>query len=240
MRARDKRSRSLRKRHQPRGLRILHEDRDIIVVDKVSGLLTMSSAEVKDRTAYAFLNDYVRKGVQKSRNRIFIVHRLDRETSGVLVFAKHEEAKRFLQDAWFGFRKQYVAVVHGKPPNSEGVVESYLAENGVHRVYSVADPKKGRLARTGYTVLKDSPTHSLLEIELMTGRKHQIRVHLSDLGCPVVGDKKYGSDEKGLGIKRLALHAISMTIAHPHSKQMMTFAAEIPIYFASLVKETPA
>jgi tRNA pseudouridine32 synthase/23S rRNA pseudouridine746 synthase/23S rRNA pseudouridine1911/1915/1917 synthase len=222
------------KKHQPRGLSILHEDRDILGVDKVSGLLTVSTDKVREKTAYFLLNDYVRKGNSKSRNRVFIVHRLDRDTSGVIVFAKSEEAKRYLQGEWQSFTKKYYAVVHGTLPEKEGVITSYLAENRVHKVYSVDGPKKGKLAKTGYKVLKESKRYSLLEIELFTGRKNQIRVHLAQQGCPVAGDKVYGEKQKG--IKRLALHAASITILHPHTKEKMTFEAKVPVYFNSLVK----
>ncbi len=222
------------KRYQPRGLSILYEDRDILVVDKASGLLTVSNEKVRDRTAYYLLNEYVRKGNQKSRRRVFIVHRLDRDTSGVIVFSKNENAKRYLQEEWQGFQKKYYALVHGTLPEKEGVITSYLAENRVHKMYSVADPKKGKLAKTGYKVLRESPKYSLLEINLLTGRKNQIRVHLSDKGCPVAGDKKYGIKEKG--IKRLTLHAASITIVHPYSKEKMTFTTKVPAYFESLIK----
>lgn len=222
------------KRFQPRGLSILYEDRDILIVDKAAGLLTVSDGEGEERTAYFLLNDYVRKGVAKSRNRVFIVHRLDRDTSGLLVFAKHEEAKRFLQDGWSEFQKKYYAVVQGKMPGPEGVVESHLVESGVHKVYSVDDPTQGKFARTGYRVLKETPAASLLEIELFTGRKHQIRVHLADLGCPVAGDKRYGSVRRVDG--RLALHAGFLAIDHPFSKERMTFTAALPAAFDGLVK----
>jgi len=221
------------KRFQPRGLSILYEDHDILVVDKMNGLLTVSTARVKENTAYYLLNDYVRRGVQKSRNRIFIVHRLDRDTSGVLVFAKNEKAKRYLQDEWPKFKKKYSAVVHGRLPDKEGVITSYLAENSIHKMYSVADPKRGKLAKTGYKVLKESKKYSLLEVELLTGRKNQIRVHFSEKNCPVAGDKIYGKKEKG--IKRLTLHAASISILHPLTKKMMTFQAQVPDYFESLV-----
>jgi len=222
------------KRFHPKGLSILYEDRDILVVDKVSGLLTVSNEKVRDKTAHYLLNEYVRRGNQKSRNRVFIVHRLDRDTSGVIVFAKNENAKRTLQEEWKGFEKKYYAVVHGTLPEKEGVISSSLAENRNHKVYSVADPKKGKLARTGYKVLRESTKYSLLEIDLLTGRKNQIRVHLSDKGYPVVGDKKYGVKEKG--IKRLALHAASLTLVHPFSKEKMTFTTLVPAYFESLIK----
>ncbi len=221
------------KRYQPKGLSILYEDRDIIVVDKVNGLLTVSGGKVRDKTAYYLLNEYVRKGNQKSKRRVFIVHRLDRDTSGVIVFAKNEKAKRYLQEEWQSFNKKYYALVHGTMPNKEGVIISYLAENSAHRIYSVTNPQKGKLAKTGYKVLKESSKYSLLEIDLITGRKNQIRVHLADKECAVAGDKKYGVKEKG--IKRLMLHAASLTITHPFSKEKMTFATKVPAYFESLI-----
>ncbi|MFH1674993.1 MAG: RluA family pseudouridine synthase [Pseudomonadota bacterium] len=221
------------KRYQPRGLTILYEDRDILVVDKVSGLLTVSTDKVRENTAYYLLTKYVRKGNQKSRHRVFIVHRLDRDTSGIAVFAKTPHAKRYLQEEWRRFQKMYYAVVHGRLPEKQGVITSYLAENRAHRMYSVDDPARGKLAKTGYRVLRESQTYSLLEIDLLTGRKNQVRVHLSEKGCPVVGDTKYG--EKGKGIKRLTLHAASITIVHPYSKEKMTFTAKVPAYFEALM-----
>jgi len=221
------------KKHQPRGLSILYDDSAILVVEKVSGLLTMSNERVRERTVYYLLTNYVRKGNSKSRNRIFIVHRLDRDTSGVLVFAKTAEAKRFLQDQWQGFSKKYYAVIQGTIAEKEGVISSYLAENAVHKMYSVQDPNKGKLAKTGYKVLRESKNYSLVEIELLTGRKNQIRVHFSDKGCPVAGDKIYG--EKRSDIRRLALHAGSLTILHPITKEPMTFDTKIPALFNALL-----
>ncbi|MBW1765826.1 MAG: RluA family pseudouridine synthase [Deltaproteobacteria bacterium] len=233
MRESQKKFKSPPKRYQPRGLSILYEDHDILVVDKMSGLLTVSNEKVRENTAYYLLNKYVRKGNQKSRNRIFIVHRLDRDTSGIIVFAKNENAKRYLQEAWQGFTKKYYAVVHGTLPRKEGIITSYLAENRIHKMYSIDDPKKGKLAKTGYKVLRESKKYSLLEIDLLTGRKNQIRVHFSEKGCPVAGDKKYGAREKG--IKRLTLHAACLTILHPYTKEKMTFETKVPAYFKSLV-----
>jgi RluA family pseudouridine synthase len=221
------------KKYQPRGLSVLYEDHDILVVNKISGLLTIGTDKVRENTAHFLLNKYVRKGNQKSKNRVYIVHRLDRDTSGVIVFAKSENAKRYLQEEWQKFQKTYYAVVHGKLPKKEGVITSYLAENRIHKMYSVNDPKKGKLAKTGYRVLRESRNYSMLEINLLTGRKNQIRVHFSENGCPVAGDKMYGEKEKN--IKRLALHAASITILHPSTKEKMTFEAEVPAYFKSLV-----
>jgi tRNA pseudouridine32 synthase/23S rRNA pseudouridine746 synthase/23S rRNA pseudouridine1911/1915/1917 synthase len=221
------------KKFEPKGMTILYEDRDILVIDKTGGLLTMSDGKAPAATAHALLNDYVRRGNPKSRNRIYIVHRLDRETSGVLVFAKSEAAQHHLQDEWQNFHKTYYAVVCGTLNEKEGTVTSYLAENSAFKMYSTSDPKKGKLAKTGYRVLKETPNHSLLEIELLTGRKNQIRVHLADKGCPVAGDTKYGDKEKSF--KKLTLHAASLTFTHPFSKEKMAFTALIPAYFESLV-----
>ncbi len=222
------------KRHQPRGMKILYEDRDILVVNKDCGLLTVSNDKVREKTAYFLLNNYVRKGNQKSRKRVFIVHRLDRDTSGVLVFAKSLDAKRYLQDQWPAFNKTYVAVVHGILPKKDGTIVSYLVENQAHKVYSVNDAKLGKLARTKFRVVKESARYSLLEIQLLTGRKNQIRVHFADKGHPVAGDRKYGENKKGG--RRLALHAASLTIFHPHTKEAVTFESPAPSYFKTLMK----
>jgi tRNA pseudouridine32 synthase/23S rRNA pseudouridine746 synthase/23S rRNA pseudouridine1911/1915/1917 synthase len=222
-------------KHQPKGLAILYEDQDILVVNKINGLLTVSTDREKEKTAYFLLNDYVKKGNPRSKNRVFIVHRLDRETSGILVFAKNEKAKRYLQTEWKEFNKMYFAVVHGRLPEKEGIYTSYLLENKVHRMYSVKDSTKGKYSKTGYKVVKESKNYSLLNIKLFTGRKNQIRVHFSENGHPVVGDKVYGKIEKG--IKRLALHAASLTISHPFTKEKITFETELPFYFKSLIKK---
>ncbi|MBI9031634.1 RNA pseudouridine synthase [bacterium] len=229
----EKAFKNITKKHQPRGLNILYEDKDIIVVDKMSGLLTISTDSIKDNTAYYRLNHYVRKGNQKSRNQVFIVHRLDRDTSGLLVFAKSETAKRFLQDEWHKFSKTYSAVICGTLVEKEGIISSYLTENSAHRVYSVNDSSKGKFAKTGYKVLRESAKYSLLEIALFTGRKNQIRVHFAEKGFPLAGDKIYGIKDDGA--KRLMLHASTLTILHPFSKVEMTFKAEIPASFNSLL-----
>lgn len=220
-------------RHLPPGLVIIHEDRDIIVVDKPAGMLTMATEAEKTRTAYYALTDYVRKGNAKSRYRIFIVHRLDRETSGILLFAKTEAAKRTLQDQWEDTTKIYAAVVHGQMDKASGTAISHLVESGVHKVYSTRDARLGKLAQTAWTVVKEKGGHSLLRIELLTGRKHQIRVQMADLGHPVAGDRKYGG--KGDNFSRLALHAASISFAHPFSGQRMTLEAPMPTIFAQLV-----
>jgi RluA family pseudouridine synthase len=224
-----------KKRHQPRGLEILYEDKDIIVVDKPTGLLTVGTDNNKINTAYYKLTDYVRKGNPRSRNRIFIVHRLDQLTSGVLIFAKNPHAKFMLQSQWEDVEKKYVAVVYGQLAKKEDVISSYLAESKAYVVYSTTDKVKGRLAHTAYKVLKESRQFSLLEINLLTGRKNQIRVHMADKGHPVVGDRKYGKPKDIF--RRLALHAKSISFKHPTTGKQMTFETRTPNYFNELVKD---
>lgn len=221
------------KKHQPRGLPILYEDRDVLVVEKPSGLLTIGTDRDKTRTAHYLLNDYVRKGDPKSRNRVYVVHRLDQETSGLLVFAKSEAAKQFLQEHWDQTDKHYLAIVHGRLQPKEGTFSSYLAENAAQRVYSTPDAARGKLSHTEYKVLKESKGLSLVAIHLLTGRKHQIRVHFSEKGYPVAGDRKYGDGE--LISKRLALHAQSIAFIHPFSKKPMFFETRMPEDFVRLI-----
>ena len=219
-----------RVKHRPRGQIILYEDRDILVVDKAPGLLTMGTNREKVKTVYYRLTDYVRKGNPKSHERVYIVHRLDREVSGILVFARSVAAKNALQAHWDDVEKHYLALVHGVPPASEGTFSSYLVENGVHRVHSTANPKRGKLSHTSYKVLGHSKGVTLLDINLLTGRKHQIRVHLAEHDLPILGDTKYG--EKRTGERRLALHAKSIAFEHPYSGKPCFFETRIPHLFS--------
>jgi len=216
-----------------RGLDILYEDRDLLVVNKPAGLLTVKTATERTKTVHYILMDYVRKGSMKSRNRIYTVHRLDQWTSGVLIFAKSEAVKDCLKDRWKETKKTYVAVVHGQLTAKERVITSYLAENTRHVVYSTPDATKGKLSRTAYKVLKEKGQFSLLEIDLLTGRKNQIRVHLADQGHPVVGDRKYGDNKDGF--ERLALHSKSICFPHPMRDEQMTVEAKAPDCFCKLV-----
>lgn len=219
------------------GLDILHEDRDIIVVNKAPGLLTMGTGRDGGRTAHAALMDYVKKGNPKSRERVFIVHRLDRDTSGALVFARSEEAKKFLQDNWETAEKVYLAFVDGHPDPPEGEITSYLVENEARRVYSTKNTKIGRLSTTRYKVLKPIGERSLLEVTLLTGRKNQIRVHLADKGWPIVGDSKYGL--KIRDNKRLGLHSHRLSFDHPWKKTRMEFTAPVPNTFHAMAVAPP-
>jgi len=214
-------------------LPILHEDQDILVVAKPAGLLTIGTDREKERTAHYLLNDYVRKGDTKSRHRVYVVHRLDKDTSGLLLFAKSEQAKQFLQEHWQETNKHYLAVVHGRLTPREGTITSYLTENAAQKVYSTLDPAKGKLSHTEYKVLQEGKGLSLVDIHLLTGRKHQIRVHFAEKGHPVAGDRKYGNGP--LVCKRLALHACSLSFIHPHSGKEMSFELGMPEEFARLL-----
>lgn len=225
-------------KYQSKGLTVLHEDRDIIVVEKPCGLLSMGTDRDKSRTVHAILNEYVRKGDPRSRNRVYIVHRLDRETSGILILARSDAAKNILQEHWQETDKRYLTVVHGSLTPKAGTISSYLAENSAFRVYSTPDLALGKLSHTEYSVLKESKGLSLLDIHLLTGRKHQIRVHLSERGHPVVGDGKYGKGNDKHST--LALHARSITFTHPGSGKRLTFSTGIPDFYTRLVGKIEA
>jgi len=217
------------RRAVPQGIAILHEDRDIIVIAKREDLLTMATPKERDRTAYAILFDTVRH--QRAGDRVFIVHRIDRRTSGVLVFARSEAAKQKLQEQ---FRAQtvdrkYLAIVEGTLQPPRGTFQSYLVEDAHLRVRATTDKTRGKLAVTHYRVLRHGPRHSVLEVTLGTGRKGQIRVHLADAGHPIVGDREYGSGTNPL--RRLGLHAHRLAFTHPGTGRRVTFEAPIPAVF---------
>jgi RluA family pseudouridine synthase len=215
------------------GLDIIYEDEDILVIDKPPGLLTIASETEKTKTAYHKLTACIGERTG-GKERIFIIHRLDQGTSGLLVFAKNEEAKHILQGAWQEARKKYRAVVEGVPQKSSDTISSYLCESKIHRVYSVAiDNGEGKYAQTEYQVVQAEAEYALLDITLLTGRKNQIRVHLADIGHPVAGDKKYGA--KTDPIKRLALQSYFLAFNHPKSGQPMAFTLDMPPKFKSLL-----
>ena len=220
-------------RFLPKGLAIVYEDRDLLVIDKPAGLLTIATESEKTKTAYASLTDYVKKGSVRSPHRIFIVHRLDRDTSGILIFAKTEAAKNNLQENWDQTSKKYIAVTHGVWKTKEGKIESYLTENKAQVVYSTKDPTLGKFSQTEYRVLKETEKYSLLEVNLLTGRKNQIRVHFAEEKHPIVGDKKYGENHKHY--QRMALHSRSIRFNHPFSGKEMFFETEIPSFLTGLV-----
>lgn len=203
---------------------IIYEDKDIIVINKPSGLLTVATEKEKNKTAYHLVMEYLKK--KNKNNRIFIIHRLDKDTSGIIMFAKNERAKHLYQDNWNDIVKKrcYYAVIDGKMQKKEGTIKSYLKENG-NMVYSVKD-RSGKLAITEYKVLKERKNISLLDINLKTGRKNQIRVHMKENKTPILGDLKYG--EKSKLINRLALHAYKLELINPVTKKLLIFEASMP------------
>jgi 23S rRNA pseudouridine1911/1915/1917 synthase len=215
----------------PSGLRILHEDDHLIVLEKAAGWLTIAKDSGKGRNVYSVLTDHVRSANPKLK--VWIVHRLDRETSGLIVFAKTEEAKHWLQEHWHEFEKRYQAVVEGAPPAASGTLRSHLDESNPMRVFSAPKSEDTREAVTHYRVLKKAAGRALLELTLETGRRHQIRVQLSDARCPVVGDTRYGA--KTDPVMRLALHACLLRFEHPLDGHEMRFESPLPKELANLV-----
>lgn len=237
-------------------IRIVYEDQYIIVIEKREGLLSMGTARGKEEmTAHSLLNNYIRntaprRGRYAPQPRIFIVHRLDRETSGLMVFAKSEEIKRTLQDNWDEIvtGRKYVAVVNGcyqQPAEPiQGTIRTWLKENSAYIVYSSPKDNGGQLAITHYKVLDSNPKtrKSLMELELETGRKNQIRVHMQEMGTPIFGDKKYYGGipahlEESKKARRLYLHAFTLNFIHPVTGKEMKFTTGIPRSFHATVAQ---
>ena len=213
-----------------KGLTILYEDDDCLVVNKASGLLTIqTNKQLKELTAHRQLSEYLQQKDQRAR--IFIVHRLDRDTSGVLVFAKNERAKQILQSNWKERVKErrYVALVEGVVKQDEARLENYLGESKTHRMFTTKNKTEGIYAVLHYQVKQRGKNMSVLHVQLETGRKNQIRVQLSAAGHPIVGDKKYGA--KTNPIKRLGLHAETITFQHPTTEEVLSFSAPVPKAF---------
>ena len=196
---------------------ILYEDRDLIVIDKPAGLLTTHTRAKETNTAEEWLNDYVRKGQRRSRLHVWLVHRLDRETSGLLMFAKSEAVADYFRSDWNSLtEKTYVARVEGELSEESGVFESYLRDDErTMKVHSVADPKNGKLAITEWRKLSSERGTTLVEVRLKTGRKNQIRVQFSEAGHPIVGDVKYGARPA----RSFCLRAVRLKFLHPHTKE---------------------
>jgi 23S rRNA pseudouridine1911/1915/1917 synthase len=217
----------------PQGMKVLFEDAALIVIEKPENLLSMASATERDKTAYAFLTQYVRRGNPRNRERVWIVHRLDRETSGLMVFAKTEAAKRALQADWYNVEKRYLAVVEGNPPADQGMLSSHLDESGPFKVYRAPSSERTRHAVTHYRVIKRIATRALIELTPETGRRNQIRVHLADAKCPIIGDRKY--EARTNPARRLGLHASFLQFKHPLSGDLLSFESPLPQDLARLL-----
>ncbi|MDH6425687.1 RluA family pseudouridine synthase [Paenibacillus sp. FSL R5-0887] len=219
------------------GLKIVHEDEDLIIVQKDAGLLSIATAEENELTAYRQLMEHVR--VSNPKNRIFVVHRLDRDTSGVMMFAKSERIQQALQTTWKDTVKErsYVALVEGAVKRPEGKISSWLKETSTLKMYSSPHEGDGLHAITHYKLIQANRHFSLLEVKLETGRKNQIRVHMADIGHPIAGDKKYGAETKTVG--RLGLHARVLSFIHPTTGELMTFESPIPKTFLKYTAPAP-
>ena len=225
-----------------RGIRILHEDPDVIVIEKPAGLLVQALRHGHEPSVETILTDYVRKGQWKSRKQVYLVHRLDRETSGVMMVAKTEAVQDYFRSNWNELtEKTYLARVMGTLPAASGIFESYLYEDQDLFVRSTPDKSRGKYARTEWrTVVGTDPSShvgtdpsarvgtdpsTLVEAILKTGRKNQIRVQFADAGHPVLGDAKYGPSQRG---QTLCLHAWKLAFVHPHKRQKMFFETKLP------------
>lgn len=213
-------------------LPVLYEDNDFLVIDKPSGLLSIQSDKEKRKTAFRMATEYVQSKDKKSR--LYVVHRLDEDTSGVLVFAKNEELKNALQKNWqdIVMKRGYYAVVEGVMKEKSATYVDYLKENSLNLMYVTNDRKNGKKSITSYEVIRENDKYSLLDVSIDSGRKNQIRVQLGHRGHYVLGDDKYGEPENPLN--RLALHAYELILINPLTKKQMKFRSKMPKEFLTL------
>ena len=210
-------------------LKILYEDKYLIIVNKQSNLLTIATTKEKEKTLFHQVYEYLKQ--KNKNNKVFIVHRLDKDTSGIVVFAKDIQTKAFLQNNWDKFKRKYVAVVHGHTKEKD-ILKNYLMETKTHLTYIVND-KKGKLAITEYEKVLENNKYTMLSINIKTGRKNQIRVQLSNIGNPIVGDKKYGIKDS---TNNMCLVANTLEFIHPKTKQKIVIDIDIPKNIINLFK----
>lgn len=211
---------------------VLYEDNSVIVVDKPAGISTSSidgSRNVQDS-----LSEYLKEN-SRGKERSYVVHRLDKEVSGVLLFAKSKSVMDTIKEKWEETDKHYYALVEGVPEKSEGTIKSWLIEDGKQKVHSTEKRENARLGITDYKLIKNINDLTLLDIKTHTGRKNQIRVHMSDLGCPIVGDRKYGASDEF--VRRVRLHAYSLSFPHPVTGQNLTVQSPMPEGFLVIKPE---
>lgn len=213
-------------------LKIVYEDAYLIVVEKKEGLLSVATDHQKERTAQHILSEYVKR--THRNNRVFVVHRLDRETSGLMMYAKDEKTQHTLRDNWHDIvvDRRYVSIVMGDMERDQGQIRTWLTDRKLYVSSSNYDDG-GKLSITHYKTIKRANAFSMMELELETGRKNQIRVHMSELGHPVVGDQRYGCEIDPLG--RLALHAFKLCFYHPVTGELMEFETPYPTSFRNLM-----
>lgn len=215
-------------------LNIIYEDKELLVVSKPTKQLTISTTKDSINTLYHEAREYEKK--KNPKNKIFIVHRLDRDTSGIVMFVKNEQLKHSFQNNWneLAKKREYIAVVEGNVTPKKDKIKSYLTESKTLQVYSTKDKTNGKIAITEYEVLQNNRAYSLLKINIKTGRRNQIRVHMNDINHPIIGDKKYDSKRNPLG--RLGLHASRLEIIHPKTKKLLVFTSPYPKQFDEATK----
>ncbi len=206
-------------------LDILYEDKYLIAINKKANQLTIARDDEKSNNLYHEVSDYLKK--KNKKNKVFIIHRLDCDTSGIVLFAKDEKTKQKMQSNWSNVIRNYVAFVSGPVKKNHDIIKTYLKETKTLFTYV---SKSGKLALTEYEVIKKDNNHSALKIHLITGRKNQIRVHLKHIGNPIVGDKKYGTEK----YKYMLLHANQIIFNHPYSAEIIKIDSKLPNYFISI------
>lgn len=224
----------IRQAIRPSRLPVIYEDEEIIVIDKPAGLLSVENDKEKRATAFRLVNDYLQ--AKDKHNRIYVTHRLDEDTSGILLFSKNSRIKDALQKDWSTLVKKrgYYALVEGTFKEKSGSIVNYLKENKLNLMYITDDKFHGKKCITNYQVIRENESYSLLDVNIETGRKNQIRVQLGHLNHYVVGDDKYGNPSNP--INRLGLHAYELDIVHPFTHKLMKFRSKMPKEFLTLFK----
>lgn len=212
-------------------LNIIYEDKYLVVVNKKAGVLTVSTDKEKEKTLFHELINYEK--TKNKNNKIFVIHRLDKDTSGLVMFAKDQKTQKLMQEAWEKVTRKYVALVYGFMKKDRDTLEDLLAESKGYEVFITNNPKYGKKAITLYEVIKKNKNFSLLDIEIKTGRKHQIRVQLNSIGHPIVGDRKYSN--KPSPLRNMALHAYLLEFTHPYTKKLITLKMAFPKVYDNLI-----
>ncbi|MDR0833289.1 MAG: RluA family pseudouridine synthase [Candidatus Symbiothrix sp.] len=217
---------------------LVYEDDEVIVIEKAEGLLAVATDDGKENaTAFAIVSDYLKK--KDSRNRLFIVHRIDRETSGLMLFAKNKDVQMEMQDRWHEIvtERVYIAVVEGVPAKEEDTIVSFLRESKALKMHAAYQAGAGKQAVTHYRIMRKNADYAMLKVELATGRKNQIRVHMQEIGHPIIGDKKYGGGPSPIG--RIGLHARVLAFIHPVTHENLRFETPVPRKFSALFVSKP-
>lgn len=215
-------------------VRILYEDKYMLVIEKASGLLSVANDNVREKNAFNIMRDYVRHS--NAEAELYVCHRLDQYTSGILLFSKDQDMMLELRSNWDFYVKErrYVCVTEKVPPRVEDTIESLLTQNDHMQVFSTDDEERGRLAVTHYRVLQSRGRYALVDVEIFTGKKNQIRVHMSEMGCPIAGDIKYGAETNPA--RRLMLHNYRLSFIHPVTGELMRFSLPTPSVFRKLTQ----